>query len=347
MLFYMGSATAQDEDEYRFGAYYFDGWTGKYPYHITPSLVDSFPDREPKWGWITSTQRIMDAQIKLASKSGLNFFSFCWYYTGKTSYKKEALNNALELFEKSTKKGDFKFCLLVANHAGYSIKKDDWEAVSTVWLNYFKNSAYLQVDGKPMIVFFSIPSLIKDLGSTEEVKVALTSLRTLAIKNGMKGLQIAACVSPDEKSIQEAEACTFDVLTGYNYHGALIREESLSPKTSINKLTPTETKIWDKIATSTKLPYIPSLTLNWDPRPWANANNSYKTDKYYFGYSPGSVYESVSILKKWVMKNEQFSSQKKIAMIYAWNEYGEGAYLTPTKNGTNYLNQLKKALKKK
>ena len=62
----------------RFGAYYFDGWTGIYPWHITPELVKSFPNREPKWGWITSSQEVMNEQISLASKSGLSFFSFCW-----------------------------------------------------------------------------------------------------------------------------------------------------------------------------------------------------------------------------------------------------------------------------
>ena len=62
------------------GAYYFDGWTGHYPIHITNALTTTFAGREPKWGWITSSQKIMDEQIGLASDAGLSFFDFCWYF---------------------------------------------------------------------------------------------------------------------------------------------------------------------------------------------------------------------------------------------------------------------------
>jgi hypothetical protein len=31
-------------------------------------------------------------------------------------------------------------------------------------------------------------------------------------------------------------------------------------------------------------------------------------------------------------------------LVYAWNENGEGAYLTPSKNGDNFLEGFKKAV---
>ena len=41
------------------GAYYFDGWSG-ITFHITEHLKKNYPEREPTWGWVTSTKEIVD-----------------------------------------------------------------------------------------------------------------------------------------------------------------------------------------------------------------------------------------------------------------------------------------------
>src|SRR4051812_33911811 len=66
------------KDNIKMGAYYFDGWTGK-TFHISPAL-DSFPERKPVWGWVTSTPSAITEQIDLAADAGISFFNFCWYY---------------------------------------------------------------------------------------------------------------------------------------------------------------------------------------------------------------------------------------------------------------------------
>src|SRR3954469_22288370 len=66
-------------DSIKIGAYYFDGWTGK-TFHVSPKLRDSFPERKPVWGWVTSTPEVVHEQINLAADAGLSFFNFCWYY---------------------------------------------------------------------------------------------------------------------------------------------------------------------------------------------------------------------------------------------------------------------------
>ena len=55
---------AQSADP-KIGAYYFDGWSGT-TFHITDELRQSYPEREPIWGWMTSSQEIVDEQIKYA-----------------------------------------------------------------------------------------------------------------------------------------------------------------------------------------------------------------------------------------------------------------------------------------
>jgi len=108
-----GNLQENQAHEIKLGAYYFDGWTGKYAQHISPKLMNSFSNRKPKWGWITSSQKIVDQQILAASGAGLSFFSFCWYYSGKDKYKGEPLNNALKFFQKSEYTGKMEYCLIL------------------------------------------------------------------------------------------------------------------------------------------------------------------------------------------------------------------------------------------
>lgn len=46
--FFSSSKSLQNFCRTQLNTYYFDGWTGTYPHHITATLRDSFPEREPK-----------------------------------------------------------------------------------------------------------------------------------------------------------------------------------------------------------------------------------------------------------------------------------------------------------
>lgn len=341
------SATGKD---IKLGAYYFDGWTGKYPQHITSKLTSSFSNRKPKWGWITSSQKVIDQQILAASGAGLSFFSFCWYYNGQESPRKEALNNALKYFIQSQYTSKMQFCLMVANHGKFSIRDDDWDGAQQEWLDLFKTANYLKVGRKPLLIFFSVPELVEGLGSVSAVKQRLQSLREAATAAGLNGVTLAACVGADAKSIRQAEDCGFDVLTGYNYHGPGLRSASRLNRSNtqqipIDNMHTAERGQWNGIAQQSTLKYIPVSTLNWDPRPWSNNENNYDKAPYFTGYSEKSVFKSVSGMRKWMAAHESQLVSEKIGLLYAWNENGEGAYLTPTENGPNLLRGLQDALK--
>ncbi|MBB6271613.1 hypothetical protein HDF26_002070 [Pedobacter cryoconitis] len=332
--------------EIKLGAYYFDGWTGKYAQHISPKLMNSFADRKPKWGWITSSQKIVDQQILAASGAGLSFFSFCWYYSGKDKYKGEPLNNALKFFQKSAYSGKMQYCLMVANHKGFEIGKEDWGTVQAEWIRQFKTAGYLRVDGKPLLILFSVQSLVDQLGSVDSVKSAFQSLKTAAIASGLSGVTIAACISGDQRSVSQAENCGFDILTGYNEHSAGFTSKT-AQQIPIDSMQTAEKRLWSKVTRLSHLNYIPVSTLNWDPRPWSAPNNKYDTAPYFVGYSEKSVYKSVSGMISWMGKNTNHITPEKIGILYAWNENGEGAYLTPSVKGPDFLRGLQKALNNK
>lgn len=335
----------QAQAEVKLGAYYFDGWHGTYPYHLTPKLKDSFSNREPKWGWLTSSQSIMNKQIEAASKAGISFFSFCWYYPDNADFKKEPLNNSLKYFINSPVTQKMSFSLMVANHAGFLINKNNWPVVSKEWLSYFSVKNYLKVNNKPLLIFFSIHTLVEGFGSPKAVKAALVSMSSQAEKMGLGGVSFAVCVDGAPGNIALAELCGFDIITGYNYHNIALPNTKL--EVPISKLQTAEVQLWESIKKTSKLPYIPVSTLNWDPRPWANSTNNYDKASYYVGFSPNSVKKSISNCVQWMLKNPIGTKAEKIGLIYAWNEYGEGAFLTPTKKGINYLKDIKNATAKK
>lgn len=324
----------------KYGAYYFDGWY-KESYLITDLLKKSFSERKPIWGWVTSSQMAVNEQIRLASKSGISFFAFCWYNTTRDSSKPS--NNALKYYLNSSNRHSLEFCLLVANHKGEEIEKDDWDFVTNEWINLFKVNTYFTIEGMPYISFYSVKSLIEKFGSPSLVKSALNKFRNKVATAGFKGVKISACVVPEKKAIEDAENCGFDILTGYNYHEYGLYK-SAQRKVSIDSMRIAEGKVWNKILSITKMNYIPSITLNWDPRPWDNKSNNYSKERYFYGYTPSSVYKSVISHKNWALSQKRKSNSQDAVILYAWNEYGEGAYLTPTKKGVNFLKMLKTAI---
>ena len=326
------------------GAYYFDGWSRPSSGHLTPRLRDSFPDRKPKWGWVTSTPEIVKDQIDLAADAGLSFFSFCWYYPDydHQHFREDPLNHALSLYLKSPNKSRLKFNLMVANHAGQEIGPDDWAAVTDEWVRLFKDAGYVQVNGKPLLSFFNVPSLIHLFGSADAVRQALDALRNKARVAGLAGVTVAVCVSPTPEAVVQAKTCGFDMVTGYNYPTLGFKDRKIEHDVdSLNNIGPT---IWNRF-NNAALPYIPVATLNWDPRPWATTTNWYSKSVRYTGYSSRSVYHAVQTLKDWISQHPNATSKEHIALLYAWNEYGEGSWLTPTENDTlHLLDGIKKAV---
>lgn len=326
------------------GAYYFNGWSGKTnKNHLPKKLTDSFSEREPVWGWLTATPSAIQSQIDLAADAGLSFFSFCWYFNPKDREHMNALNQATHLYLTATNKERLKFCLLIVNHKGAEIGPTQWSQFTDSLLPYLKEKQYVRMDGKPVIIFYSLESLVQNFGSELAVKQAFQQLKQRCKEEGIGEIEIAASVSPARKGFALAKALEIEAITGYNYAPiGFIKGKKSAP---IDSLIQAHVRVWNACAAS-QIPYIPCLTLNWDPRPWATANNNYEKSSYYTGYSSKSVYKAVTLLKNWMQQHPESLMSNRMAIVYAWNEYGEGGWLTPGKHSKdNPLDGLKQALK--
>jgi len=326
------------------GAYYFDGWNGKSTNMVTDSLKIRYLEREPKWGWITSTASIMDQQIQLADRNGIDFFSFCWYLPREKSAGDEPLNNALALFMKSQLKSKMKFSILVANHPPYLITPKNWNTATAEWIRLFKNKRYLQTNQKPLLTFFTFRTLLQEFGSVKALADSITNFRAKAKAAGFAGISLAVNLSDPNDNVlsANAKAAGFDIFTGYNYHDSGLKtNDTITP---ITAMIDAEHKVWDLTKVKTNQ-FIPVTTLNWDPRPWRPGNEN--KIKRFTGFSGHSVEMSVSAMLSWMSVNQMYLTKERIALIYAWNEYGEGGWLTPSKLfGNQLLEGLRKAKQK-
>lgn len=336
---------AQSSGSVKIGAYYFDGWTGNNKYQLNANLENNFAERQPIWGWVTSTQGTIDKQIDVAASYGISFFNFCWYYDGRGNQNPgdDDRNNALNLYLKSANKQKLGFSLLVSNNSIYSIKAQDWDKLTDYWVKLFKDPSFVKIDDKPFMTFFSLEGLVKTFGSTQAVKDALDKLRQKSVQAGLGGVTIAVCVSPAVGRIQLAEKSGFDILTNYNYHkeGFSSQLRDIKP---IDDMRTAEQGVWTKMSSLSKLPQIPTVTLNWDQRPTELGKKNISSR--YIGFSGNSVSQAIKASKQWVIANPDKVTKEKIINVYAWNEYSEGAWLTPSaKLGYSLLDGVKQGLK--
>jgi hypothetical protein len=322
------------------GAYYFDGWSGKTT-HVTELLDTKYADRKPVWGWRDDTVEIMQQQINFCADHDLAFWAFDWYYP-EGQDKFTPLNNALDLYLQAPNCDRMQFCLLVANHGGFRIGPKDWDACCQRWIELFQRPTHLKVAGEPLLIFFSPEELAKAFGGVDGVRAALESLRTKARQGGLKGVAVAACTGPSNKMADFARS-GYTLLTGYNYSLGWMNGAGAKP---FQDLIAGNQQIFQQFAAKTPLPYVPVITIGWDRRPWEEKQlPPEKMSVWYPDRTPQLVEEFVRAGVRWLDEHPDKTTAERLLLLYAWNENGEGGYLTPTgADKTEYLQAVRRAI---
>lgn len=334
----------------RLGAYYWDGWYAKIP-HWTNRLLTDFTDREPVWGWLGNTVENMNTQINYAADAGLSFFAFDWYYPEHGQINQ--MNEAVDRFLAAESHERMEFCLLVANHAGGYIYRDKWEDACRRFMPYLTHPKALKHEGKPVIIFFSSHDLQRCLGGVEEARKCHAYLNELLVEAGYPGVYVIGCVGPccesdgsvstdSEKWENTWRGCGegwLDGITGYNYHRGSLKpageasgrdEDYIYPYTSLARDHEISCDLFCRHAS---LPYMPLVIGGWDCRPWEtiwegetvpHGRSCYSPDR-----TPSELYNHIMRMNE-IMKEMPERLISDYAIVYAWNENGEGGFIEPT-----------------
>lgn len=315
------------------GVYYFGGWAGvnalsevpqeqdwakNAPTHLTRSLFYDFNDRKPHWGWRDDSLDIMERQIDLAADNGVDFFMFCWYWSNnKKNINKEKIDNTslhkcIDLYMNAKNKHRIKFGILIANHEGAEIiGRENWAEAVKYLSKYFKDKQYITIDGKPYVSIFNADGLHQ-----EERDI----MQKTALSLGIDSLSIVACGS----TLKSKE---YQYRTHYN--AIPVEDNQGQPEKDYDDLV----KITEREWVITKQPYIPTISVGWDPRPWKDVKSN--SSRYFVNNTPQKFKNSILRAAEWIEANPQATVKEKIVMIYAWNEFGEGGYLVPTTGNNN------------
>lgn len=338
----------------KLGAYYFAGWAGHsvfddgrpghewargMPTHFTKMLATEFSGRTPIWGWRDDTMEVMERQINLAANSGLAYFSFCWYWSdGSRPMNLNAIENdprhlPMRMFMQAKNNKRMEFCLMVANEARSQIVGEEaWKQAADYWIKLFQHPRYLKVEGKPLLVIY------KARGADKQ---GLFYLQAQARKAGFPGVAVCCCGGgrPEDGFALRTDYCVIppDAWAGH-----------VSEKHTYQEIAKRNVECWGG---SAEQPKIPAVTQGWDRRPWEAKHG----DGYYDGVEVSWYFEKATpqqfgtlleLLARWMDANPASVTKDRLAVVYAWNEIGEGSWLVPCKDdpGGAYLKAIRRVV---
>jgi hypothetical protein len=320
-----------EENKVRIGAYYFDGWAGSSRF-VTKRMAAEFPEREPIWGWRDDSLDVMERQIGIAAEHGVAFFAFCWYWhdngqaINQNAIKADPKHTGLELFLKARNNHRMKFCLLVANHQGFEIKGvESWKQAADFWMPYLKHPQYLTVDGKPLLIIFS-----PEGGD----QAGFAYLQEAARKAGLPGVAIAGC-GGGAAQMGYTHRTHYNVIPGYT---------AGSQEHKYAELAEAHARAWGG---TREQPYLPAVSAGWDARPWEPPQGLGKKPGWYFpDRTPEQFAASLRDAIEWMDRHPDQTIAERTILVYAWNEFGEGGYIAPTKGDPEgrYLEALQSVL---
>jgi len=281
-----------------------------------PARPDPFPERDPILGWYEEgNPEVADWHIKWACENGISFFVYDWYWREG----REVLNAALkEGFLKARYSDRMKFALMWANHKPFSNHTESQLLrVADYWIeNYFRRANYLKFHGKPYVSFFAPRELFSCLGPPKAVRKAFDAVRRRVRAAGLAGLHIAACGGMTGADVESLRAAGFDSVTAYNY----VRTGAATRQSDYRGFVLGHERIWNSVAEAAGgFPYLPVLTVGWDPRPWHGG----KAIRF-FARRTRHLKDGLRRLKEWLD-----TTGGRTALLEAWNEWGEGSYLEP------------------
>lgn len=348
----MEGKISDTKKEFSVGAWYFGGWSfppdaNGHTFHISPTLTTEYRDREPVWGWREDAPGVMEQQINYAAMAGLDFWGFCWYDNSllKPEDKKlmDNLNNALGLFLKANNSRLLNFFLLSCQ----PVSDSNWEGVCDRIIAYFDQPNYLRVNGKPIVIFFNAEEIINDLGGAQKTNIALKTFRSKVSKAGHNDVLIGARTFPRPQNRlyqNKFKESGFDFLTTYNNSDDGRKH---SGSNSFEALLEGDAKSWNEISDNTPMPFVPVVGSGYDMRPWAKDHPAIPaSDYWYSNVTPQKIANHLSAGINWINSHSS-KTLGNLLIMYAWNENGEGAWLTPTKaEGTERLDKIKEVIEK-
>lgn len=288
-------------------------------------------------------EAVLEKQAKLAREYGIHGFCFYYYWFGGRRLLEKPIDRLLK-----SGKPNFPFCFCWANEnwtrtwdggehqilIGQEHSPENDEAIIRDLIPALKDSRYIKIDGRPLLVVYR-PALLPDMKKTVERwrricreegvgEIYLTGMRSFELINPfMYGLDAAIQFPPLNVPAHNLKAYS-ELEVQKIFSGSI-----LSMKQASNHYVKEEVSF----------PLIRSVCPSWD-----NTARRMERAASWIGATPTAYYKWLrEAIKK---TRNSFKERERIIFINAWNEWGEGCHLEPDqKFGYAWLNATRAALK--
>jgi hypothetical protein len=278
---------------------------------------------------------VADWHIKWAVEHGISFFAFDWYYNDGSLYINDALEKGLL---KSRYLSQIKFCINWCNEGQctwdrpLNFSTESLKGFMTYLCEHYLGlPEYLRVDGKPVVMIIRPDPIIEAHGGPDGSRKALNELRAVARKYGHPDLYLM-CIGAAERSAFYKRA-GYDAITVYDY-GFAGAPAYPNGDREYEDLVSEHERAWHdglRDARGGGLAYMPALWTGWDDNARAHEravrtrNNT--ADRFRTMCQIGKQYVDPKL---------------NLLIVEAWNEWGEGGYLEPSKErGFAFLDAMR------
>jgi hypothetical protein len=297
--------------------------------------IKPFPDREPLLGWYEEgSAEVTDWEIKWALEHGISFFMVCWYRKKGNEGKpvQPALDHWLHQgLVHSQFGGQFKFAINFENNHrkfGGQISENDLLAhLLPYWIeNYFHKPNYLLLDDKPILSIYNVERFVRDLGGEQRASVVIEKMRAACRQAGFEGLHLLGqyCWGPPKKLQEQAARIRrigMDVSWSYHWPTFTGAFGHQSHPTGAQAIAAQE-HLWQTLPQ----PNLLTLSMGWDSQPW-----NFSLSRTQWQLTPGEFQLLCQRAKSLLDRRSTNGLENRIVLLDNWNEYGEGHYISPTR----------------
>lgn len=353
------SSIQVNNQPYTIGAWYFTAWSSYNDYQAVNS-IDAYGRKDP-WGGVRdhvegkdawgigmdyarrepligfydlADQSVMDTHIRQAASSGLSYFAFYWYWnTDKNAEDNVTL--PIHTFLTSPYRNLMKFMLAPIKLGERPMTRDIWEHGLVPYMveTYFSDPSYLTtLDGRPVVILF-------DPGFTtvEDNAFAAKSLREQVRSRLNKEPVILWLYNPDWNSDYVAF-----VQSDYSVDGYACFQ--LGPATPAESYAATLSHWPEFMLRQQAYFHIPCVSTGLDRRPWYRitwgwSGEGVNDEPYNTDITLAAFQDHLLTVKSYLDSRQ--STTSKTLTIYAWNEWGEGGEIEPSRvGGYEYLDAV-------
>ncbi|MEN8255257.1 MAG: glycoside hydrolase family 99-like domain-containing protein [Verrucomicrobiota bacterium] len=290
-------------------------------------IIVPFSEPRPVLGFYDdSLPEVNDWHIKWALEAGISFFVFDWYWMKGETRLMRTLEDG---FLKSKYCGQMDFCINWCNHPlDYADEmtftpealEEMFEYCAT---NYFSKPNYLKVKGRPVFMVWNLGNVVKQCGGVENFKeVVVPELNKICRKHGGKDLYLIY-INNEPQGLEGTAVC--DAVTHYGWPADTTETPFAQPGSApYSELVDILPGFWEKMQCQ-DMPYWVSTQSGWDDLGRTEGHG--KMTRWVRTGNTVEIFERSLVEGKAAVKPEL-----PFFIIEAWNEWGEGSYIEPSRN---------------